>query len=195
MNHLPRPPKDGERITALHIRQLISAVRSIIPQSSDTVDVIRSSSGVMLRSKRTSGLRGDAGDPTIQHPFQLLNVSTLDPEMRIQVRYGTMSSQVPEMATVSLSLSPYFIPDDDATTLVWLHLTETGPVSDLYTFDSLIVDWGPALPDNDELNCYVLLGEVDAAAGLVTAIRQAVTHSLEHTHCGTGDASHRVWGL
>lgn len=119
------------------------------------------------------------GSATLVHPFQLIDAES----GLLRVRYGTVNDVVPTLGGTALSANPTTdLSGTDGTYLVYLTVT----YSTAGTVSGVVVNAneGGTLPSYDDTHDYITLGEADVASGLISELRQAVTHSLRHGICG-----------
>lgn len=141
------------------------------------------------------GTGGGGGAPTdIQFPFQITESATA---LNVKVRYGTVMDIAPTDVATDLALT------DDATN--YIYIQNTLDVDGNVTASAIGVNT-TGLPANDTDNAYILIGNAVCAAGAVTLINQAITHSLRFAACGrtnnggeppvvTADGSYEFWGV
>jgi hypothetical protein len=130
-----------------------------------------------IESPGGGGGGGGGGTVTLQHPFQLLDTSVAAGTARFVVRYGTVNDVVPTDVAVTL------VPTDDATNYVQVELTLDA--AGAITATALVVNTSQQT-DGDYL-AYILLGTIvvtgSTTEAVITAVNQAVTHSLRFRTC------------
>ncbi len=179
---LPREPRAGETLDFAWGQQVIRYLRSITPRSGPGVRVNGGGGGTTFSASIV------ARQPSASHPFKVLNASTAT-EAKVRVVFGQVNSITPTIATVALGTDP--APELTVVSgVVYLKITvdeETGVVS------TAEIGNAATLPASTVTEGYLTLAEVTVASDAVTAINQAVTHSLGSRRCGTND--YHFWGL
>ncbi len=169
-------------VTAQRMNAIMDAIRALAAG-----DNLSSGLGVTL-SKNGSGsvvigstARGNGGAVTIEHPFQIRNVSTGGgtPVAKINVRYGTVQDVEPANVAVDSTLST----SGTYSIFLEVEVNLAGTIVGASVEAALT-----GLPANTDYFGYVLLGTVvvaDSGSGkTVTQINQAATHSLRMAVCG-----------
>jgi hypothetical protein len=131
------------------------------------------------------------GGGNITHPFQLYAGTDAND---IVVRYGTIMDIAPTDVATDIALT------DDATNYIFIESTLN--VGGIITAASIETNT-TGLPANADLAAYILIGNVLMASGEITAINQAITHSLRFTACGrivegesvTERGTYEFWGV
>lgn len=131
-----------------------------------------------IEGKPSGGAGGGGGGTVeIQHPFQIYDTSVSAGTARFVVRYGTVNDVMPTGVTVTQT------PTDASTNYVQIELTldAAGAITDT----ALVVNTTQQV-DGDYV-AYILLGTVvvtgSTTEAVITAINQAVTHSLRFRTC------------
>lgn len=116
------------------------------------------------------------GGGGIEFPFQLQDASTGggSPVAKINVRYGTLQDVVPTNVATDISLS------NSSTYYFYIDLQID--IDGVFVAATLVASTS-AQPADADYHGYITLGEADTGTGVVSAIRQAATHSLRFSMC------------
>lgn len=152
-----------------------------------------------------------SGGGVITHPFKITDAKSLTGAV-VKCQFGTVNSVdiTLEDGTTALNTNPDVPLASPGTWSIFIALAVVDDETIATPDDDYcwVVAANSGLPDDTDIIGYILLAEVDVAdvAGVnkVTAIRQAVTHSLRHSICGrvaeTEDDDfapgiHEFWGV
>ncbi len=181
---LPREPRPGDNLDGAWGAQVVRYLRAITPRGGPGVRVAGSSGGTTF-SAAPGGLAAVAA----AHPFEVLDASTTGPAAaKVTVRFGQVNSVTPTTGGSAPDADPA-----PALTVVSgvVYLRVNLDVDGIVTSAEILS--GATLPAQTETEGYLTLATVTVASDAVTAINQAVTHSLGHQLCGA--AVHNFWGL
>lgn len=184
MLQLPREPRPGEKLDGNWGALIVRYLRSITPRSSPNFLVSIGANGT------TFGVSGGAiravGTPA--HPFRVINASD-EAGAAVIVEFGQVNGITPTIDDETLNTDP-------APVLV---ITTTGVVYLAVVLDvdgeitAATIENAATLPAPDVTHGYLTLAAVTKTGSAVTAINQAVTHSLAMRRCGVSDI--HFWGL
>jgi hypothetical protein len=179
---IPREPRPGEPLLGAWGAEIVRYLRAITPRSSPTIAISTLSNGTTFRGDRKRG-----ATTSDRLPFEVYDASTLT-EAKVGVFFGDVHSITPTMGGIALDTVP---PPTMAviTGEIYLRVDLDGDGQVI----SASIGNAADLPANTETEGYRRLGTVTVTDVAVTAIAQAVTHSLEHQKCGT--TVHNFWGV
>lgn len=182
---LPREPRSGDPIDGSFGAQIVRYLRAITPRPSGSVRVRTTAGGTTFDAALPARAGGSA---QWTHPFQVLDASTATPAAKVTIRFGQVNSITPTIGGTAMDADP-------APTLtvisgvVYLACTLNGAGA----ITAAAIANAAAQPANDATHGYLTLATVTVASDAVTAINQAVTHSLQMRKCGVADM--HFWGV
>jgi len=189
MDSIPRPPADGTPWNPAWGRAVVTALKALVPRSSPTVEVDRSSGGVVLRA-RVVGSRGrssSAAATTLDTPFRIKDASTVPgtPAAKVIVVWGSVQNATPTMDSYGLDTVPEHT------------FTSAGTYNGYLKFNgsATTVEWSTsAVPSDTSSYGYLLIGTVtvvtSGAGYAVSDIKQNVKSSLM---CRNADGTGSIW--
>lgn len=188
---LPREPRRGEPLSAAWAADMVRYMRMITPVGSPGVRVSLTAGGSVISISRMTD-RSDDPAPLAAfstHPFKVVDASS-ESTAKVRVRFGQVNGITPTIGGVALDDDPNDPP---------LLTVETGSIYLAVVLDvagaitSASIHNDATVPTPDVTHGYLPLATVTVASGAVTAINQAVTHSLGMRRCGVSDI--HFWGL
>lgn len=192
--NLPRYVLKGQAITADQFNKLIDVCRGLRLNAGPGIRVNQTTSGTTVAVKPTVAQAAGGAPTEFTHPFKITDASD-DDGAKVKCQFGTVNSIdiTLEDGTTELVDNPDIELADIGTWSIFIALAVVDDETIAQPGDDYcwVVKASDGLPADTELLGYILLAQVDVAAGVgddppnvVSAIRQAVTHSLRHTICG-----------
>jgi hypothetical protein len=164
---IPSRVSPGSSVSAKDYNDLLDCVKALVPRSGPGIRVQTTAGGTTMGFTGRIPKRGGSSEFT--HPFKITDAG----EGIVDVAYGTIND-ISDTLSVDLSAS-------DATYLVYAEATLD--IDGLVTAVNLSTT-SSSLPADTDSAAHILLGEVTITDGAVSAMEQAVTHSLRFGACG-----------
>lgn len=178
---LPREPRAGDPLDSAWGAQVVRYLRAITPRSGPGVLVRQGAGGTILEIVREYLNRKKA--PT---PFEVRNPT--EDEAKVRVHFGQVNSLTPTIDDVPLNAAEP--PELEVVTGV-VYLRVELDVDGIAT--AATIANAAELPDDTATYAHITLATVTVAGSAVTAIHQAVTHSLMVRRCGVSEM--HFWGV
>jgi len=178
---LPREPRAGDPLDGAWGAQVVRFLRSITPRSGPGVLVRQGAGGSVFEAAPGGKAQ------TVLHPFHVSNASG-GGDAKVRVRFGQVNSLTPTIDEVPLNAAEP--PELEVVTGV-VYLRVELDVDGIAT--AATIANAAELPDDTATYAHITLATVTVAGGAVTAIHQAVTHSLMVRRCGVAEM--HFWGV
>lgn len=118
---------------------------------------------------------GGGGSGSVNWPLKLVAVDT----QNVKVLLGTVAGFTPTGVNTNIDVH-----GTNGTWTIYMHATLSG--TSVSAVEVLTDSSGGAVPSDDATNSYRLIGEVDVAAGVITAVRPSMAWSQNLTVCTAG---------